>query len=36
MTDIYELLQPKKGYAYRDDQIIDASLVNIPIPNGKN
>ena len=35
MTDIYELLQPKKGYAYRDDQIIDASLVNIPIPNGK-
>jgi LysM repeat protein len=35
MTDIYELLQPKKGYAYKDVQIIDASLVNKPIPNGK-
>ena len=35
MTDIYELLQPKKGYAYKDDQIIDSSLVKIPIPGGK-
>lgn len=35
MTDIYELLQPKKGYAYKDNQIIDVSLVNTPIPHGK-
>jgi len=35
MTDIYELLKPKKGYAYKEDQIIESSLVNLPIPQGK-
>ncbi|EMT87639.1 hypothetical protein ABNIH5_12678 [Acinetobacter baumannii ABNIH5] len=35
MGDIYQLLKPKKGYAYTKEQIIDASLVNLPIPTGK-
>ncbi len=36
MGDIYQLLKPKKGYAYTKEQIIDASLVNLPIPTGKS
>ena len=35
MSNIYEILRPKKGYAYTDEQIVDYSLISIPIPTNK-
>ncbi|WP_213070685.1 hypothetical protein [Acinetobacter sp. WCHA55] len=35
MSNIYEILRPKKGYAYTDEQIVDYSLIGIPIPTNK-
>ena len=31
MSNIYEILRPKKGYAYTDEQIVDYSLISIPM-----
>ena len=35
MSKIYEILRPKKGYAYTDEQIVDYTLIGIPIPANK-
>lgn len=35
MSNIYDILRPKKGYAYTDEQIVDYSLIGIPIPANK-
>lgn len=35
MADIYEILKPKKGAAYKENQIKSYSLLNTPISSGK-
>lgn len=35
MADVYEILKPKKGAAYKEDQIESYSLLNTPISSGK-